>query len=159
MIYDLKFNTKDDSVLQNSNQEPSTSSLWSMMSTIIPFFKHPIRNHQHPPRMTGYQRWFSPPKKQSGTIIVLKAWLCSWHTFNHARELISACNSIMIYDHTWRMLMVPDWSWGWFWSTLLCLIIWGHPQKAIHERSYLIWLIYCHLLSGLYFIEKTQNMF
>ena len=34
-----------------------------------------------------YQRWSNPPKLQSGTIIILQVWLCSWCIYNDAREL------------------------------------------------------------------------
>ena len=34
-----------------------------------------------------YQRWPNPPKPQSGTINILQVWMCSWCTYNHAREL------------------------------------------------------------------------
>ena len=37
----------------------------------------------------GYQRWPNPSKLQSGATNVLQAWVCSWCTFNHTRELKS----------------------------------------------------------------------
>ena len=78
--------------------------------------KNPIRNHQYRPRLCSwctynltrelkiwiqlrndklcwfrceiwYQISFNPPKLQSETIKVLQVWLCSWCTFNHAREM------------------------------------------------------------------------
>ena len=35
-----------------------------------------------------YQIWPNPSKLQSRTINVLQVWLCSWCTYNHAREII-----------------------------------------------------------------------
>ena len=94
-IYDVKFDTKDDPVLKNSSQEQSTSSKYDCVldSLLIILGSWKLAYHS---MMTycgylgcqiWYQRWLSPPKLQSETINVVRVWLCSWWTNNHAKEL------------------------------------------------------------------------
>ena len=111
VVCDFKFDTKNDPVLQNSSQESSMSSkydcswcnfnharvlkigiqlnndiLWYVLSQI------------------WYQRWPSPPKLQSGAISVLQVWLCSWYTFNRARDLKIG---IQLNKDIWWLFVMP----------------------------------------------------
>ena len=91
----LKFDTKDDPILQNSSQEPSTSSKYGYaLDTLIIMLES--WKFEYNPGMINFvdswcQIWYqgqsNPPKLQWGTINIFQVWLHSWCTFNHAREL------------------------------------------------------------------------
>ena len=113
VICDVKFDTKDDQIIQNSSQESSTSSehdcvldallimLWSWklayssIMTYDDYFWCQI----------WYQIRHNPLKLQSGSIKVLQVWLCAWCTFNHAREL--KIGKQLIYD-IWLLFVMSN---------------------------------------------------
>ena len=94
-ICDVKFDTKNDQIFQNSSQEPSTSSKYDcvidaliiMLGNCKFKYNSKLTNYVDSWCKLWYQRRSNPPKLHSGTINVLQVWLCSWCTFNHARKL------------------------------------------------------------------------
>ena len=95
VIYDVKKDTNIDSILQNCSQEPSTSSkndcvldeLLFMQGSWNLEYKTGMRNNIDSQWKIWYQWWSNPPKLQPGTINILQVLLCSWCTYNHAREM------------------------------------------------------------------------
>ena len=94
MIHDVK----DDPILQDPSQEPSTSSKYGLQEqgflTLLIILEN--WNFAHKWIIIYYeypwcQGWPHPPRPQSGTIYILQVWTSrmegSWHTSNHAREL------------------------------------------------------------------------
>ena len=110
LIHDVKFDIRDDSILQNSSREPTTSFkfdcilnalliilgswqfiynstmtwlvfvMWNLISNVTKSSKNPVRNCQHPPCLTVF--------------------LC---IFNHARELKSGIQ--LNNDILWLFVM------------------------------------------------------
>ena len=91
----VAFDTKDDSFLQISSQKQSMSSKYDCIldALIIMLgsgkfeYNSWMTNYVDSWCKIWYQRQSNPPKLQSGTINVLQLWLCSWCTYNDAREL------------------------------------------------------------------------
>ena len=52
-----------------------------------------------------HHRWSKPLVLQSGTIIILHVWLCSWCTFNNARDLKIG---IQWNNDIWRLFMMSN---------------------------------------------------
>ena len=50
-----------------------------------------------------YQIWSNPSKHLSGTINILQVWLCSWCTYNHARELENLNTT-----QEWKSILIHD---------------------------------------------------
>ena len=114
LIHDVKFNTKDDQILQNYTQETSTSSkcdsvldtllimLWSWKSAYNSSMTYNVDLWCK----ILYQRWSKTPAR---TINILKVWLCSSSTYKHVRELnfdIRLNNDIWWYlwCHIWYQI-------------------------------------------------------
>ena len=87
--------SKVDQIILNSSQEPPTSSKYDRIldALLITLVSWKLAYNS---RMTynvyswcnlWYQSWSNPPRLESGTINILQVWLCSWCTYNHAREL------------------------------------------------------------------------
>ena len=95
VICDVKFDSKYEKILQNSSQEPSMSSKYDcVLYTLLIMLGSWKSANNSIMTYDGYswcqiwhQIWPNPPKIQSGTIIILQVWLCSWCTYNYAREL------------------------------------------------------------------------
>ena len=91
---DVKFFIRDDPILQNPSQEPSTSSkcdcvldnFLTMLGSWQSAYNSIMTYHGYSWYQFWYQRWSSTSKLQSGTIDLLQLWLCLWCTFNHTRE-------------------------------------------------------------------------
>ena len=88
LINDVKFNTKDFHIFQNSSQEPWMSSKYYCLFDELLFILGSY-NLWYKLWMTYYyyswcqilhQRWLNSPYLQSGTINVLQVWLCTWYT-------------------------------------------------------------------------------
>ena len=110
MIHDVKFDIRDDPILQNSCQEPSMSSkydcvlgallimLWSWKSTYKSIMTHDVYSWCQ----FWHQRWSNPPKLQSGIINVLQVWLCPWCIRIMLWNWKSVYCSIMTYvNYSW----------------------------------------------------------
>ena len=95
VICHIKFDSKFDQILQNSSQKPSMPFKYdcvldaskSMLGSWKFEYNSGMKNYVDLWCQIGYQKWSSPTKLQSGTIYVLQVCLCSWCTYNHAREL------------------------------------------------------------------------
>ena len=95
LIHYVRFDIRDDPILQNSSQGPSTSSKYDCVldALIIMLgswkFEYilDITNYVDSWSQIWYQRWSNPPKLQPGTTSILQVWLWPWSTFPHAREL------------------------------------------------------------------------
>ena len=94
-IHDVKVDTKDDHILRNISQEPSTSSKYDYVLDALTImlgswkfeYNSLMTNHDGSWCKIWYQRQSNAPKLQSGTINLLQAWLCSWLVSIHVREL------------------------------------------------------------------------
>ena len=95
VISDVKCDTKYDKIIQNSSQEPSMSSRYDydLDAFIILLgswkfeYNSVMTNNVDSWCKIWYQRQSNPRIHQPGTINVLQVCLCSWSTYNHAREL------------------------------------------------------------------------
>ena len=123
VISDVKFDTKDNPVLQNSSQDSLVSSKYDcvlgaliiMLGSWKSNYNSGMTNYVITWCQVWYQRWSNPPKHQWVSINVLHVWLCSGWTSTHARELKLAYNSRMTYYYDpwceiWhqRWLKCPD---------------------------------------------------
>ena len=111
MIHDAKFDTKDDSIIQNSSQELSMSSMYDCVLTALIImlvswkfeYNSGMTKHVDSWCQIWYQRQSNPSKLLSGTINILQVWLCSWWTSIHARKL-----KIGIQLKIWHMIVICD---------------------------------------------------
>ena len=110
MIYDIK----DDPILQDSSQEPSTSSKYGLqgqgvLDTLL--IKLESWNLAHKSRITYHdspwcQEWPQPPSIQSGTLSILQVWLQRQGVLDTLQIMLESWNlahkSIIIYnDDPW----------------------------------------------------------
>ena len=95
VIHDVKFDTNYYQILQNSSQDPSTSSKYDFVfdALIIMLeswkfeYNSGMTNYVNSWCQIYYQRWSNIPKFESGTINILQVWLWSWCNYNHSSEL------------------------------------------------------------------------
>ena len=105
LIHDVKHDIRDDPIIPKSTQEPSTSSkhdcvldvLWITPGSWKSAYNSIMTYAYYLRWQIWYKKWLNPPDFQSGTINILQAWLCSWHTSIYVRELKFAYKLWIIY--------------------------------------------------------------
>ena len=112
-IHDVKFDTKDVLILQNSSQEQLTSSMYNCVLDALRCKGAENMNTTKAQKIMlnsrcqiWYQRQSNPPKLQSETTKFLEIWLCPWCTFNHAEELKIG---IQFNNSIWWLYEISNW--------------------------------------------------